>query len=382
MGLKELENYPDINFIEGMTLGDMKDRMVRDFQEKYAETTGRELRLAEADPVRLVLYATALQIYQGMQYIDSAAKQSFLKYSYGDFLENLGALKGIKRNPAEPARTVVRFTLSGPSAGVTEIRAGTRVTPGGNVFFCTEGDGMVRPGETSADIPAVCTEAGAAGNGYEAGSIRTLVDKIPYVAEVSNISGTSGGAEKESDESLAERIYLAPSRYSVAGPDDAYRYWAMTYSPSVTDVMVTSPSPGDVDIRFTVNDGEIPTPETVAGMEKFLADGERRPLTDRVTVGAPETVPYRVDVEYWINESDRGKTEAVRKNVEEAVRGFAYWQRKQIGRDINPSYLNYMVVKAGAKRAVVREPVFTVVGDTGLAVMEGQRVEYGGVERD
>ncbi len=93
-------------------------------------------------------------------------------------------------------------------------------------------------------------------------------------------------------------------------------------------------------------------------------------------------VPYHVDVEYWINETDKGKAAAIRKNVEEAVQGFAYWQKKQIGRDINPSYLNYLMVQAGAKRVVVTQPEFTVVGDTGLAVMETRNVAYGGVERD
>ncbi len=382
MSLKELRNYPDINFIGGMRMEDMKEQLVKDFQEKYAEITGKEILLAKADPVRLVLYAAALQLYQGMQYIDNAAKQSFLKYSYGNFLENLGALKGIKRNGGTPARTVVRFILSEPRENITVIRAGTRITPGGNVFFCTEGEGVIPAGEISVDLPVICTENGEIGNDYSAGSIKTLVDKIPYMGKVYNTEESSGGAETESDENLAERIYLAPSKYSVAGPDDAYRYWVKTYNPSITDVMVTSPQPGDVDIRFTIGDGELPSRGMVESVEEFLMQGERRPLTDRVTVGIPEVVPYHVDVEYWINETDKGKAAAIRKNVEEAVQGFAYWQKKQIGRDINPSYLNYLMVQAGAKRVVVTQPEFTVVGDTGLAVMETRNVAYGGVERD
>ena len=86
MGLKELESYPDISFIENMSLEEMKGQLVNDFCERYGEITGKGISLAKADPVRLVLYAAALQLYQGMQYIDNAAKQSFLKYSYGDFL--------------------------------------------------------------------------------------------------------------------------------------------------------------------------------------------------------------------------------------------------------------------------------------------------------
>lgn len=382
MGLKALEDYPDISFIEGMTLEEMERQMVKDFREKYEEITGREVVLAKADPVRLILYAAALQLYQEMQYIDMAAKQSFLKYSYGDYLENLGALKGIHRDPGTCARTVVRFTLSAARETDTEIPMGTRVTPGGKVFFYTEEGGMIPRGELSVELPAVCTEIGEGGNGHEPGSIKVLVDKIPYIAEVKNIERTRDGAEPESDGHLAERIYLAPSKYSVAGPDDAYKYWVKTYNPSISDVKVSSPEPGDVDIRFVVGDGMLPEPGMVEEVEEYLMAGERRPLTDRVTVGVPEISGYNVDIRYWINESDKTKAAAIQRSVEEAVDGFAHWQRSKIGRDINPSMLNHMVVRAGAKRAEVREPVFRVVGKTGLAVMDSRRVEYGGIESD
>lgn len=382
MSLKILENYPDISFIEGMTLEGMKGQMIKDFQSKYEEITGRPVSLAKADPVRLILYAAALQLYQGMQYIDNAAKQSFLKYSYGDFLENLGALKGIRRNMGVPARATVRFTLSEERGTDIQIPKGTRVTPGGGVFFRTEEEGLIPKGEISADIPAVCTDAGECGNGYGEGEINTLVDKIAYVADVRNTTKAGGGAEAESDSNLAERIYLAPSRYSVAGPDDAYKYWVKTYNPSITDVKVSSPQPGEVDIRFIIGDGEMPGPQMVSGVEEFLMSGERRPLTDFVSVGAPEQYGYNIDLKYWINESDKTKEAVIRRGVEEAVDGFAYWQRTKIGRDINPSMLSHLIMQAGAKRAEIKEPVFTAVGDTGLAMMSGRAVAYGGLERD
>lgn len=382
MSLKALENYPNISFIGEMTLEEMKEQMISDFQKKYEEITGKPVVLGKADPVRLILYAASLQLYQGMQYIDNAAKQSFLKYSYGGFLENLGALKGITRNQGTPAQTMIRFTLSEARNIASVIPKGTRVTPGGNIFFYTEDERTILPGDMSTDIPVVCTDLGECGNDYEPGSIKVLVDKIPYVAEVVNLERTYGGAEIESDESLAERIYLAPSKYSVAGPDDAYRFWVKTYNPSITDVKVSSPVPGNVDIRFTINNGEIPPQEMVEEIESFLMEGERRPLTDFVTIAVPEIVEFNVNVKYWINETDRVKAEAVRRSVDEAIDGFAYWQKKQIGRDINPSMLNHLIIQAGAKRTEITEPAFTVVGETGLAVMALKNVVYGGIERD
>lgn len=382
MSLELLKNYPDIDFIDRMSLEDMKEQMLSDFCEEYEKITGKGITLAKADPVRLILYAAALQLYQGMQYIDNAAKQSFLKYSYGDFLENLGALKGITRNGGKAAQTMIRFTLSDKRQESVVIPLGTRVTPGGNVFFHTKEERSILPGEMYADVPAVCSSTGDIGNGYDIGSIKVLVDKIPYMAEIRNTSVTEGGAEAESDEHLAERIYLAPSRYSTAGPDDAYKYWVKSFSPSVTDVKVSSPVPGEVDIRFITGDGEIPSEEMLAEVEAYLMNGELRPLTDRVIVGAPELFDYDIDVTYWINESDKTKEAAVQKSVEEAVRGFAYWQKTKIGRDVNPSMLNHLMIQAGAKRVEIREPVFTTVGDTGLAALREQQIIYGGVERD
>lgn len=383
MSLKNtLDNYPDISFIENLTLEDLQSQMINDFQDKYLELTGMEISLPKADPVRLILYAATLQLYQGMQYIDAAGKQSFLKYAFGEYLENMGALKGIKRNKGEAAKTVIRFTLSAPRQEAIVIPKGTRVSPGGSIFFYTEEESAVSIGETMVEVPAVCTEIGEIGNGFEENEIKTLVDKIPYVADVSNIQKTSGGAETESDSNLAERIYLAPSSYSTAGPDDAYRYWVKTYNPDIKDVKVHSPTPGIVDIRFILQDGEIPTSEMIEEVNEYLMDGERRPLTDYVIVDAPELCRYSINVKFWINNSDKNKAAAVQKNVDEAVNGFVYWQKAQIGRDINPSYLNYLIVQAGAKRVEVVAPEFVKVNETGLAVVDEVSVKYEGIEYD
>lgn len=382
MSLKALENYPDVSFIDNMTLEDMQNQLISDFKEKYEEVTGQEITLGKADPVRMILYAATLQLYQGMQYIDNAAKQSFLKYSKGDFLDNLGALKGIVRNPGTPARTTMRFTLSEERHTITLIPLGTRVTPGGNIFFYTEEEKVIPAGELFADIPVVCTETGESGNDYETGSIKILVDKIPYIAAVSNTEKTSGGAEIEDDENFAERIYIAPSKYSVAGPDDAYKYWVKNYNPSITDVAVDSPLPGTVDIRFVVNDGEIPNAEMIKAVEDYLKDEKIRPLTDFVTVAAPETVEFNISVKYWINETDKAKEAAIQKNVNDAVNGYKSWQRQKLARDINPSMLNFLVVQAGAKRVEITEPVFTVVGKVGIALAVESNIVYGGIESD
>jgi phage-related baseplate assembly protein len=49
--------------------------------------------------------------------------------------------------------------------------------------------------------------------------------------------------------------------------------------------------------------------------------------------------------------------------MQKAVNDFVDWEAARIGRDINPSKLNQMMVDAGAKRTVITNPSFTHLVD-------------------
>ena len=225
-----LASTPDISFIDGRTIEAVKSEMVADYEAYMTAAGGKPYTLDRAAPHRMELYAAAAQIYQAMQYIDRGGKVNLLKYSYGGFLDNLALLKGPVRSPAAAASTTVRFTLSAPRAFVVSIPAGTRVSMDGSVYFATDVYTEIPAGSLTADVTATCTTPGAAGNGYQPGELATLVDPVPYVAQVQNVTPTAGGTDAESDDDYKERIYLAPGAYSTAGPEDAYRYHAMSYS--------------------------------------------------------------------------------------------------------------------------------------------------------
>jgi hypothetical protein len=46
-------------------------------------------------------------------FLDDAGKMNLLKYSRGDYQENLGVLKRISRNPARKSTTTIRVQLQG-----------------------------------------------------------------------------------------------------------------------------------------------------------------------------------------------------------------------------------------------------------------------------
>lgn len=379
--IAELENLPEVSFIDNITLDEIQEQMESDYEEKYESLTGKACTLRRADPATLILYACSIQIFQALLFVDRAGKQDLLKYSYGEFLDNLAAIRGITRMEALPAVTTVRFTLSEAVSEVVVIPEGTTVT-NGEIYFQTDEYAEIAAGDTSIDIPCTCQTDGAEGNGIPAGEIKILVDTLPYIKSVENIEVTSGGADIEDDENLAERIYLAPSSYSVAGPDDAYKYFTMAYNQEIADVMVTSPDPAEVEIRFLMENGEIPTSTVMSGLEEYLQDNKIRPLTDHVTVLAPEQQQFDIALTYYINRSDQAKANTIQEAVQAAVEEYSKWQTYTIGRDINPSELTKRIIEAGAKRVEITSPAFTTVASDTVARIGQKTVTYGGLEND
>lgn len=380
--IAQISNLPDVSFIDNMTLDDVQALLVKSYEEKYEQVTKEKVSLKRADPVTLTLYACSVLIYQALLYVDRAGKQDLIKYSYGGFLDNIAANKGVTRLPAQAAEVTVRFRLAAPREDAVGIPAGTRVTSGDGIYFATSGYEEIAPGEGYVDIPCRCLAAGAAGSGIPVGSINTLVDLLPYISGVSNIEESQGGADIEDDESLAERVYLAPSAYSVAGPRDAYIYHTKAYGAAVGSVNVSSPRPCEVEVRVLLKDGSLPSQALLDGILEHLDDDTIRPLTDRVMVLAPHTREYDLDVTYYISKANAARAMSIQTAVSNAVAAYNTWQTGEIGRDINPSELIRRMVVAGAKRVVVDSPAFVSLPASTVARLGSMTVTYGGIEDD
>lgn len=381
--MSAIENTPEISFIDHKTVDDVRGEMVADYEAYISKVEGVPVSLGRASVHRMILYAAAAQIYQAMQYIDRAGKQSLLKYSYSEFLDNLAAFKGVTRKQPTAATTTLCFTMEEERDVATRLPKGTRVVSSGSVYFATDEYAEIPPGSTVIEVAATCTMTGTAGNGLAVGELSTIVDPIPYIASVSNKTATEGGAGIESDADLAERIYLAPGGYSTAGPKDGYLYHAKAYSPAIGDVVATShQEAGTVDIVFLLSDGSTPGQEMIDGLKGYLQDKTIRPMTDLVRVAAPEEIQYTINLTYYINRSDSAKAVTIQTAVAKAVDDYKAWQRA-IGRDINPSQLTRMVMDAGAKRVTVTAPNYTAVDAIKVSALQGDAViSYGGLEDD
>lgn len=380
--LDEIYSYPEISFMGDLTLDGLIGEMIADFTSKYAEITGEKITLAKSDPNRMILYAAALQIYQGFVNIDKAGKMNYLKYTSGDYLDNLCALKGIKRSQGSAAQTMLRFTLSAEQTSAVTIPMGTRATDGNENYFFTTEVAEIPIGDMTVDVPAESASVGTEANDIEIGEIKTLVDYIPYVESVSNITKTQGGSGVEDDDALKERFYLAPSGYSVAGSEAAYEYWTKAYNTGIIDVRVTSPEPCVVKIYVLLEGGKIPEELFLSELEDYLADENIRPLTDQVSVCAPERRMYNVSLRYYVTRSNASNAVSIQSKVEQAIENYIAWQCEKIGRDINPDMLVQNIIAAGAKRVEISDPIYQAIGASAIAQMADKTVIYGGIEDD
>ena len=102
--------------------------------------------------------------------------------------------------------------------------------------------------------------------------------------------------EGEDDSRFRRRIQLAPEAFSVAGPEGAYQYHALTIAPWARDVAAISKAPGKVRV-IVLKEGADPIPsrDEREAIRLHLKNEAIRPLTDMVEVAGPSV--RRVTIE-------------------------------------------------------------------------------------
>ena len=346
---------------------------------KAEELLGR--KIYPADPINLLVsllsYVVSVQNFQ----INDAANQNLLAFARGEALDRLGELLGVKRLPATPARTTVRFYIDSPKSFPVVIPQGTEITPDQKLFFKTVKEAVIKPGETFVDVEAECETPGTVGNGFQPGQINLLVTPLPYVVRVENITTSLYGSDREDDERLRERIRLAPEKFSNAGSKGAYVYWAKTAHQDIVDVSVFSPEPGRVAVVVLMKNGELPTSEVLSLVEYTLNDEKIRPLTDLVEVKAPSVIPYSISLTYYVKKDFVPLQQSIDQQVREKVSRFVNETKSRIGYDVNPSRLIDLVMGVqGVKRVEIYSPQFIPVDVDQVAQAEKVEVLYGGAE--
>lgn len=152
----------------------------------------------------------------------------------------------------------------------------------------------------------------------------------------------------ESDDDLRRRMVLAPAGFSVAGPDDAYKFHALSADGGVKDASPTSPEKGVVLVTVLARAGDgTASPALLDIVRLALTPTSTRPLTDNVLVQSATIRPYAIRARVW---TFGGPDPAVviansRKSIEKFVEDSRF-----LGRDINESSLKAALTVPGVQR--------------------------------
>lgn len=307
----------------------------------YEALTGRTLHPAQAE--RLVLSAFAYRELLLREEMQALAISQLVAFSSGPMLDYLGQLQGLTRLPESASTSTVRFSLVAGHNGVV-VPANTRVaTTGGQASFQTIENVSAPTGASYVDIVVFCTVAGTGGNGFPIGGITKLLDPLAFVSGVLNTSATAGGADVETDDEFRERIMIAPSAFSVAGPVDAYKFHAKSASAAILDVAIPDVpiTPGQVNVYPLTE--TIPTPtEVINVVQAALSNTKIRPLTDTVVVSSPDSVEYAIEIEITIYPT--ADATAIQTAALAAVTAYAAERQKVLGKDIVRAQLTKLCV--------------------------------------
>jgi phage-related baseplate assembly protein len=295
--------------------------------------------------------------------INETARQSLVSFSRGAALEYLGELVDVHRLPASGALCTIEFALVDGHTGVT-IPAGLRVqSMDGKVIFQTNEDKVVPVGTNTAEVFCTCQTAGAIGNGYTLNKINIILDPQAFVSTAQNIDVTTGGADEETDDKLRERIKLAPASFSVAGPTDAYKFFAKSAHTSIADVAVKehTPEAGDVSVYPLCEGGVMPSAEIIAAVQAILSAEKIRPVNDTVYVLEPTTEDYAIVVDLTLLTTAISAT--TQSRVNEILNDYKEVRKNRLGLDVVIAKITSLCMIEGVYNANVTSPAVNIVAD-------------------
>ena len=312
------------------------------------------------------------------------AKQRTLRYARGNVLDAIGQRYNVLRADPTKATAMFRFSASVAQSENIVIPAGTRITADGTVYFATVETAILPAWSTDVDIMAECTVGGADYNGFVAGTISTLVDLIPYINHVENITASAGGDDGEpydetGDDKYRERIRLSPAIQSTAGPESAYRYFVLSADPNIIDVAIDCPEdqPNVVNLYPLMTGGELPDKDVLEKVLDTLSD-DVRPMTDKVNALSPAAVEYQVEIKYYCTKEDEAATIETIEGEGGAIDQYNQWQTAALARDINPDQLRRFILAptsgTGAMRVDVIKPTFRELTKAQVAKLSGTPV--------
>lgn len=341
------------------------------YQTAFSTLTGRTLH--EGQPEQMVFDVAAYRETMAAESFNETMRQNVLAFATGTALDFMGEFVGVVRLPASGAITTLTFIGNGGNTAPVLIRSGTRVsTDDGQAVFETTADAILEIAAAGVSVEAACTTLGELGNGA---ALTQLLD--PYGFVVGFTAATpSGGSNGETDEGLRERIFLAPNSFSVAGPANAYKFFAQRAHPSIIDVAVTTPKPGVVRL-FPLVAGGVASQLILDTVEAACNPDDIRPICDNVQVRNPTVVNYTISAALTLYAGTSGA--AATATVTALLNAYAAERASGLGRDIVREQIIARAMAAGVYGLTLSSPAASVVvPPTGVAICANVTVTIAG----
>jgi phage-related baseplate assembly protein len=180
----------------------------------------------------------------------------------------------------------------------------------------------------------------------------------------------------ESDTDFRRRITLAPEGYSVAGPEGAYVYHALSADKDVLDASATSPSPGEVIVTVLSRQGDgTAAQDLLDAVNAALSADDVRPLTDHVTVQSATVTNYQVTATIYTYAGPDAAVviAAARERLDDYIE-----QSFRLGRDVAVSGIYGALQTTGVQHVELASPTEDVIVDrahvahcTAIAITNG-----------
>lgn len=304
--------------------------VVNEIKTDYETLTGKTLFDGQIETLLINAFAYRETLLRSE--IQNASLQNLVAFSTAPYLDFLGDLVGVKRLLSSSSVVPIKLTFTDGHGNLT-IPKGIRVqSVDGLCVYTLDSDVNVLSTDTFKIANFTAVQNGTLANGYEVGKISIILDPQPYLSTAENTEISAGGSNDETDDELRKRIMLAPQSFSNAGSKGAYTFFAMSANSAISDVAITSPIPGQVNIYPLMRNGELPNSSVLDEVFNACNDDKIRPLTDTVIVGSPTVVPYSIVVNLTIlnGSVDTDVITAVKANLEE----YGESRKNKLGRDV------------------------------------------------
>lgn len=212
-------------------------------------------------------------------------------------------------------------------------------------------------------------------------ALRATLLRYAAGADIDNLAAFYGVTrlEAETDEQFRARVIDRIMGSSAAGGASWYRYHALTASPDVADVSVSSPAPGEVLVAVLAKTPTgMASPELLAAVNAVLQSDAVRVVTDTVTVTGATIQTVNVAAQIYLYPS----TPTSAFDGLQAALTAAFTANAGLGWDVTRSWLIAQLHPAGVQRVELTAPTQDVIcSPTQSPALGTVALTFAGVDR-